>query len=243
MNKRFLGKPPISIIKFLQRKQNDSFYLQSNEDENNIYLFKVGNPTSINLVYKKNDSEWLQYEVKDYNERVKIQCNKNDRIYFKSNGTSTFSSSDTDYYVFRADKTYSAYGNIQYLIDSTGKSINVPNYCFYNLFYHSLQLMHAPDLIGKVLNTACYCGMFGNTGLKAVPKIDAEFYGEECCCAMFVGCVNIEIDDVKTIGKPWKIPDDATFEDTWNFEMFAGTGRKEIEPIPGVTYYIESDPE
>lgn len=87
-------------------------------------------------------------------------------------------------------------GNIQYLLDPTGKETTVPEGCFNGLFRNSTKLISAENLRlpGTVLGKECYSAMFfGCTNLKTPPKeIKATIMGTSACEKMFYNCIKLD---------------------------------------------------
>ena len=92
-------------------------------------------------------------------------------------------------------------GNIQFLLESTGKRTDVPAFGFYSLFgrdeygesiYSCKSLTSAPALPAKTLANSCYYNMFqGCASLTAAPEIPATTLANSCCFNMFTDCTSL----------------------------------------------------
>ena len=113
---------------------------------------------------------------------------KGDKAILKGYNSWAFSSMD-DYYTFVMSGSIAASGSVMSLLDGKGKSKNVPQECFYRLFYGCTALTQAPELPATELGGGCYAGMFsGCTGLTQAPELLATQIAEHCYEGMFSGC-------------------------------------------------------
>ncbi len=113
---------------------------------------------------------------------------KGDKAILKGYNSWAFSSMD-DYYTFVMSGSIAASGSVMSLLDGKGKSKNVPQECFYRLFYGCTALTQAPELPATELGEGCYAGMFsGCTGLTQAPELPATQIAEHCYEGMFSGC-------------------------------------------------------
>ena len=113
---------------------------------------------------------------------------KGDKAILKGYNSWAFSSMD-DYYTFVMSGSIAASGSVMSLLDGKGKSKNVPQECFYRLFYGCTALTQAPELPATELGGGCYAGMFsGCTGLTQAPELPATQIAEHCYEGMFSGC-------------------------------------------------------
>ena len=82
-----------------------------------VQLTSVGSPTAINLVYSTDGcATWNNYTVGD----TITLTSEQDKVYFKSNGSTTFSTDSSNYYKFVMSGLIWSNGNIMWLVDSTG---------------------------------------------------------------------------------------------------------------------------
>ena len=93
-----------------------------------------------------------------------------------------------------------ASGNIQYILDPTGERMDVPQLCYYYMFYDCTPLTQAPELPATTLGNECYYGMFGGcTSLTKAPELPATTLADYCYQYMFNGCTNITSVTMKTV--------------------------------------------
>lgn len=85
-----------------------------------------------------------------------------------------------------------ASGNIQYLLDKTGKLLSVSDSCYSMLFYSCTSLTTAPSLLATTLAQYCYSNMFdGCTSLTSAPELPATTLAENCYASMFKNCTSL----------------------------------------------------
>lgn len=117
---------------------------------------------------------------------IKLRGNN---IPFFANSTTNFS-----YFVLNSDKPIYCTGNILNLLNyQNTKSIVLPNYCFYKLFYNCGKLVSAPELPSKKVSKFCYCQMFYGCGLLETPELPATTLDTSCYEDMFRLCKSIKI--------------------------------------------------
>ena len=90
-----------------------------------------------------------------------------------------------------------------FLLDSTGKSTEVPEYCFLSLFQGCNTLTEAPALPATTLAGAedCYYAMFeGCKSLTTAPELKADTLTNYCYNCMFDGCTSLKVNENGTEG-------------------------------------------
>ena len=93
-------------------------------------------------------------------------ANIGDKVYFRGDNE-TVSESTKNYYKYVMSGKISASGNIMSLLDKTCSTVNVPAYCYYNMFNGCTALTTPPELPATTLANYCYASMFQScTGIK-----------------------------------------------------------------------------
>ena len=170
--------PPGPII------PNPSLMFRSVDDQGTyIQLNQIGSPDAVELVYRKNNSEWITYNIGDI-----IALNRDD-VVFLSGVNDYFSKDNENFYYFTIDGSVEAEGNIQSLMNF---SENCSYYCFYNLFRDCDDLLIAPQLSATGLADGCYYNMFFNcSSLIEAPSLPATKLANGCYKGMFDGCTSL----------------------------------------------------
>lgn len=170
--------PPGPII------PNPSLMFKGVDDQGSyIQLNQIGSPDAVELVYRKNNSEWITYNIGDI-----IALNRDD-VVFLSGANDHFSKSIGNFYYFTIDGQVEASGNIQSLINF---SDSCTWQCFYRLFSDCDDLLTAPDLPATGLASRCYTGMFqGCTSLTSTPALPASTLAYGCYRNMFRNCTSL----------------------------------------------------
>lgn len=105
-----------------------------------------------------------------------------------------FSKNIDNYYKFVMTGKISASGNIQYLLDKTGKRMNLLTHCYYGLFSQCKSLVSAPELPATTLAERCYGSMFAEcSSLVSIPELPAEKTVNYCYNRMFYRCTSLEV--------------------------------------------------
>lgn len=130
-----------------------------------------------------------------------------------------------------------ASGNIQYLLDKTGKLLSVSDSCYSMLFYSCTSLTTAPSLPATTLASWCYYSMFsGCTSLITAPELPATTLAEYCYWCMFYGCANLKVNQNGSGTKIFTCPDTSAITGSV-IQMFDGTGGTFTgDPTTGNTY-------
>ncbi len=107
---------------------------------------------------------------------------------------------DGDYITIDCDGDCNVYGNVMSLIKSEGFEdlTEVPEYAFYNLFNHNVDMTNDSELDlvlpATKLNNWCYANMFTIcSGLTRAPMLPATTLAEYCYAGMFNDCSHIEV--------------------------------------------------
>lgn len=165
-------------------------------DNSSVTLNSTGTDNSISLLYSIDDG----VTFKSYTIGTKITLNKGDTVYFKAGGTNAkFSTSEKAYYSFSMEGSIEAGGNIMYLQDPTGNSVEFKNtFYFYRLFYNCNVLTTAPELPATTYKNSCYQEMFTScTSLKVAPKLYTKKLFGKCFYSMFKGCTSLESAEIQ----------------------------------------------
>jgi hypothetical protein len=202
-----------------------------------------------------------------------INLNKGETVYFKAtlgdvegnpnlNGFAYYNGdyeSVTKWHYFTMKGSIKADGNIQFLLENSGTKMNVPNYCYYGMFYnysedYDTALTQAPVLPATTVADGCYYSMFeGCTSLTQAPELPATNMTYNCYYNMFRDCKSLTqapvlpattladecygsmFRDCKSLTQAPELP--AT-NMTYNcyYNMFAGcTSLTQAPALPGMT--------
>ena len=105
-------------------------------------------------------------------------ANVNDKMYMRAMaGGNTTISSNSYYYQFKINGKIAASGNIQTLLDQTGNRMDVPTYCYFQMFSGCTSLTQAPELPATTLADNCYYYMFNNCPMFSTVKMKASMNG------------------------------------------------------------------
>ena len=174
-----------------------------------ISLKKEGSPSDIVIQYRKNNDQWVTYNIGD-----NIILDEDD-VIFLSGANDHFSTNNSSYYHFVLVGNLSAFGNVQSLVnfDTAGgysysqlfkncsglKSApqlpdsRLTSSCYYQMFAGCTSLKTPPVLSATTLQIACYDGMFQNcTSLTAAPQLPAKTMAINCYQGMFKGCTSLK---------------------------------------------------
>ena len=165
------------------------------EDGAQIFAYNYGYGNYNNMQYKTKDSGgWQPYIAKMNNSGPTITLQKaGDTVQFWNNAN-TLSSNTSQYFNFKitSNKKMNVSGNIMSLLNYRQ---DVPNYCFYRLFYQCWYLVDAgqlqmPDTVG----VSCYQNMFEQcyslANAPALPATDLLYKGS-CYNSMFLKCTSL----------------------------------------------------
>lgn len=162
------------------------------EDGATIKLQNYGT-NAPDLKYSTDGENWIQW---DYSE---ITLNEGDKVYFKGNNGTQFSSTHQNYSKFIIPKRISASGNIMSILDDgtlTGDTVGSD--CFYQLFYGCTGLITAPELPATVFGGEPYYYLFRNCTnlIKAPETLPCETPSATAYYGMFYGCTSLEVAPV-----------------------------------------------
>ena len=152
-----------------------------------------GNITASLQISKDEQKNWTQWDGSVVNLNSKCE---NGKLYVKALNPNT-----NGFYNFKQGKGYkfvinggkvAASGNIQYLLDPTGKRTDVPTDCYYSMFDGCTSLTTAPELPATTLAEDCYYYMFnGCTSLTTAPELPATTLASYCYTNMFRNCTSL----------------------------------------------------
>lgn len=148
----------------------------------------------INMQYRFENEHSFTDWGKDY-----IRLNKGEKIYVRGdnpNGLSYYDDIDEiwrhSHFIIDLGKV-EANGNIMSILDGGRCTrMDVPEYCFYELFKDCTALVTAPALQADTLSNYCYGKMFsGCTSLINTPSLLSKTLAPYCYYAMFSGCTSL----------------------------------------------------
>ena len=215
MVKFYLGRPPYKIeewikshmtsklsdpLCFTAQQANSTIILNgdwssssgsSDHYSSNPYGGGGSSTYKVNLEYKLEGTttqDWTRY----IGQFITL-ANVNDKMYMRAMaGGNTTISFDSNYYNFEMNGKIAASGNIQTLLDQTGKRMDVPEYCYKYMFMGCTSLTKAPELPATTLANNCYYSMFRNcTSLTQAPVLPATTLTNYCYEYMFSGCTSL----------------------------------------------------
>ena len=125
-------------------------------------------------------------------DKVNINLNTGDKVYFKGNITSSHTPSGGGAYFTMTGKI-SASGSIMSLQDGNPQDKTLKyKYEFYDLFLRCSSLVSSPELPSTTLTEACYFYMFaGCTNLTTMPVLPATSLAVNCYGCMFGNCTSL----------------------------------------------------
>ena len=189
---RFTGTPTASNSYFYNATMPATTMLRFTAQEANssITLNKKGTPTELQLEYRTNtNTTWQNYTL---GTQINL-ANINDWVEMRNRGLQTLNNTSANFHQFTMTGKIAASGNIQYLLDKTGKSLSVSAYCYYTMFQGCTSLTTAPSLPATTLaDDYCYSAMFqGCTSLTTAPELPATTLAGSCYYQMFYGCTKL----------------------------------------------------
>ena len=139
-----------------------------------------------------NWNEWGERSIDDY-----IYLNPGEKLYVKGDNQYGLCYEDSlgiqnSYFIIDIGKV-EASGNIMSILDNGDCTrIDVPEYCFYDLFKDCIALVNAPELPATTLSDRCYQYMFENcTALVNAPELPATTLSDRCYNNMFHSCTSL----------------------------------------------------
>lgn len=193
MTEVYLGEPPAHIKNWIiehSKPKMTPLCFTAQEDGSRVVLEfanygEVPDDNPPVLQYSMNDTEnWQDYRI-----GYIIQLAKDAKVFFKAKTENArISAPPLDgppmVYAFTMTGTIAASGNIQSLLDQTCERMDVPAYCYYNMFDSCISLTQAPELPATTLANRCYNNMFYDcTNItevqmkKAINPYNSETYG------------------------------------------------------------------
>ena len=185
------------------------------------------------LDYSMDGKSWNTYidpdsENEELHRGKIINLNKGETVYFRAtlgdvegnpnlNGFAYYDEEYcyvTKFHFFIMEGSIKAVGNIQLLLENTGTKMDVPDYCYCNMFNNYIEeydtaLTQAPALPATTLAESCYSDMFYNcTSLTQAPTLPATTLADGCYSGMFWDCTNL--NDINVNFSAWNTTD-ATF--------------------------------
>lgn len=172
----------------------------SSLENNNVISFKAidsSATTKTISISTDNGLTWTQKTSSDSGDgTILATLNKGEKLLIKGS-ESAYSTSTTNYNLFKSTKKFNIYGNIMSLIFGDNfvsqRPLLTAQYTFSYLFKDSL-VINAENLILPVasLTTACYRDMFYNcSNLQTAPKLPATTLATYCYCEMFHSCSSL----------------------------------------------------
>ncbi len=158
-------------------------------------FFTNSTPTTINILYSKNNGEWITWDF------TEISLSTGDTLKLKGNNPDGFSNPNNGYLNTFNNSTgkVDVSGNIMSLLytDDFQNKTEIPcEGCFTMLFGNEMApvdfLINAKNLVlpATTLTDSCYAGMFaGCISLISVPELPATTLAENCYTGMFLACV------------------------------------------------------
>ena len=136
--------------------------------------------------------DWTRYTI---GQTITL-ANVDDKMYMRATSEGNQTISDKNFglglghtYQFSMTGKIAASGNIQTLLDQTGKRMDVPAYCYQLLFKSCRSLIQAPELPASILTLQCYQQMFYLCeNLTSAPELPATTLGTDCYIDMFDHC-------------------------------------------------------
>ena len=188
---RFTGTPTANNSYFYNATipATDILRFTAQASSSSITFNKQGTPTELQLEYRTNTNPtWQNYTL---GTQINL-ANIDDWVEMRNRGLQTLNNTSNNYHQFVMTGKIAASGNIQYLLDKSGKSLSVYNFCYANLFSGCTNLTTAPSLPATTLANNCYSSMFnGCTSLTTAPSLPATTLANNCYNVMFSGCTKL----------------------------------------------------
>lgn len=172
------------------------FTIESLEDDNEVYFTKGSNAPNITFYYSlDNGVSWRTFQS-----TMGWAMDEGDKVILKASCTSLGAINSEYGFRFSSTKKYIVYGNILSLMyeDNFVNKVKFSNYTddnqFAGLFYNSINLVDASNLIMPVteLDSFCYSYMFYNcSSLTGAPVLIATTLAGYCYWCMFAGCSSL----------------------------------------------------
>jgi hypothetical protein len=151
------------------------------------------------LDYSMDGTTWNTYIDPDSEDETLhrgkvINLNKDETVYFRATlgkvdenpNMNGFSNYGAIWHYFVMKGSIKADGNIQFLLENTGTKMDIPDYCYWGMFYnyseeYNTALTQAPELPATTLADYCYSSMFRDcTSLTQAPELPATTLTNRC---------------------------------------------------------------
>lgn len=196
----YLGNPPPKIKEWIEKNYKPEVDMTKvplhfvAEQPNATMSFKIGAGT-YETSPTGEEGSWTTYNSED----LITLANVGDKVYFRAgsiegNENCFDTSSAWQHSLFDINnKKIAAKGNIQSLLDRKMEKMEVPGWCYYNIFNGCKSLTQAPELPATTLSEWCYSHMFENCEslVKTPTKLPATTLTTRCYDSMFVNCKSL----------------------------------------------------
>jgi hypothetical protein len=178
----YLGYPPENIKKWIIDNYKPDMtkvplHFTANEDNSSVSLvcfddWDMSDFTDswVKLDYSMDGKTWQTYIDPDSEDETLhrgkvINLNKDETVYFRATLGDVEGNPNLNGFVreegmilhyFVMEGSIKADGNIQFLLENTGTKMDVPDYCYSNMFYSCTSLTQAPELPATTLADNCY---------------------------------------------------------------------------------------
>jgi hypothetical protein len=177
-----------------------------------IALNKFWSPTAVTLETSTDWSSWSDYT---FGATITL-TNIWDKVYWrnKSETTTRFSLSTSDYYSFSFSWKVGASWDVNYLVNKNSTTALNWDFSYHRLFYNNSSLTKPPKLTATTLWWNDYNNMFAAcTELEALPSLPATTLNTRSYSAMFYQCSKIKLSTTQTweYQTPYRIPSEWTW--------------------------------
>lgn len=174
--------------RYLKVVSSASFGFGVDKDEGTTFI-----PPTWNLEYSEDGGKsWDTYEIKDINSAIEVHG----EILFRGNNPEGFyavSGNNKVYLNFFCDGETNMSGDMTSLVNGFGGDCELPDYCFFKMFYLNDHLVTPPNLPSTKIGVSCYESMFSlSTALRVAPELPATTLCSRCYYSMFENCISLE---------------------------------------------------
>ena len=216
----------------------------ANTANSTVQLTKTWSPTAVTLETSIDGSTWSDYTI----DSTITLSNIWDKVYIrnKSETTTGFSKSTSNYYYFNLSWSIDASWDVTTLINKNGTDTIIGNYRFYNLFRWCSSLRMCPKIPATTITLGCYYWMFAYcSNLETIPQLPATTLADTCYNSMFTWCSKIKLSTTQdsTYTNAYRIPASWTWTDATNTmaNMFTSTWWTFTwTPTINTTYYTSN---
>lgn len=216
----------------------------ANAANSSVKLVKNGSPTTVSIEISTDGATWSDYTMWD----IITLSNIWDKVYMrnKSETTTNFSTSNSNYYQFSMTWSIAAHWSINYLLCKNSTDTLPSDHCFRTLFYNCTSLAVAPSLPATTITQYCYLNMFMNcTTLEVITELPATTLTTSCYRNMFRWCSKIKLSTTQAweYQTEYRIPTSWTWTTATNAfdDMFYQTGWTFTwTPSINTTYYTSN---